>query len=574
MSKKIKALGIDLGTTNSVAACLREDGSIEIIPNAEGERLTPSVFAVWDDDEVIVGKLAHDGESMNANSTVRSIKRHMGTNYRIEVRGKKYSPEQISAAILSKIKNDAEAYLGYKVDKAVITVPAYFNSDERQSTKTAGEIAGFEVLRVINEPTAAALAYGLDKKERQTVVVYDLGGGTFDITVLQLSGDGMFNVKSTSGDTHLGGDDFDHVIMDYCRNQWQDYVANDDSEAALRTAAESAKKVLTSTQQTKIAIHGMPVVTLTRDTFNQLIEPIVMKTKSCLELALRDAGINASQIDEVVFVGGSTRIPLIASMVEQWTGKKPNKSVNPDEAVAVGAARQAAILSGQTAPDILLVDVIPLTLGIETASGVMDRMINRNTTIPAEATKMFTTTEDNQNSVAIKVYQGERLKADGNKLLGQFKLEGIPEKPRGVPEIEVGFHVDANGILSVKAKELVSQIAQKVVLTGSSSLTSEEVEQMMNEAEQSRADDEQYFILAAAQDKIRGRIHQIEALKRDAWGVLSEGIKEEINDAFKSLVDAQEDKNIKLLESLDESCQEIMVKANKELSEFASRFIK
>jgi len=574
MSKKIKALGIDLGTTNSVAACLREDGSIEIIPNAEGERLTPSVFAVWDDDEVIVGKLAHDGESMNANSTVRSIKRHMGTNYRVEVRGKKYSPEQISAAILSKIKNDAEAYLGYKVDKAVITVPAYFNSDERQSTKTAGEIAGFEVLRVINEPTSAALAYGLDKKERQTVVVYDLGGGTFDITVLQLSGDGMFNVKSTSGDTHLGGDDFDHVIMDYCRNQWQDYVANDDSEAALRTAAESAKKVLTSTQQTKIAIHGMPVVTLTRETFNQLIEPIVMKTKSCLELALRDAGINASQIDEVVFVGGSTRIPLIASMVEQWTGKKPNKSVNPDEAVAVGAARQAAILSGQTAPDILLVDVIPLTLGIETASGVMDRMINRNTTIPAEATKMFTTTEDNQNSVAIKVYQGERLKADGNKLLGQFKLEGIPEKPRGVPEIEVGFHVDANGILSVKAKELVSQIAQKVVLTGSSSLTSEEVEQMMNEAEQSRADDEQYFILAAAQDKIRGRIHQIEALKRDAWGVLSEGIKEEIDDAFQSLVDAQEDKNIKLLESLDESCQEIMVKANKELSEFASKLIR
>lgn len=574
MSKKIKALGIDLGTTNSVAACLREDGSIEIIPNAEGERLTPSVFAVWDDDEIIVGKLAHEGESMNPGSTIRSIKRHMGTNYRIDVRGKKYSPEQISAAILTKIKNDAESYLGYRVDKAVITVPAYFNSDERQSTKTAGEIAGFEVLRVINEPTAAALAYGLDKKERQTVVVYDLGGGTFDITVLQLSGDGMFNVKSTSGDTHLGGDDFDQVIMEYCRNQWSDYVANEDSEAALRTAAESAKKVLTSAQQAKIAIHGMSVVTLTRDTFNQLIEPIVMKTKSCLELALRDAGINASQIDEVVFVGGSTRVPMISSMVEQWTGKKPNKSVNPDEAVAVGAARQAAILSGQTAPDILLVDVIPLTLGIETASGVMDRMINRNTTIPAEATKMFTTTEDNQNSVAIKVYQGERLKADGNKLLGQFKLENIPEKPRGVPEIEVAFHVDANGILSVKAKELVSQVAQKVVLTGSSSLTTEEVESMMNEAEESRSDDERYFMLAAAQDKIRGRIHQVEALKRDAWGVLSDNIKEEIDDAFQSLIVAQEDKNIKLLESLDESCQEIMVKANKELSEFASKLIR
>lgn len=574
MSKKIKALGIDLGTTNSVVACLREDGSIEIIPNAEGERLTPSIFAVWDNDEVIVGKLAHEGESMNANSTIRSIKRHMGTNYRVEIRGKKYSPEQISAAILSKIKQDAEAYLGYTVDKAVITVPAYFNSDERQSTKIAGEIAGFEVLRVINEPTAAALAYGLDKKEKQTVVVYDLGGGTFDITVLQLSGDGMFNVKSTSGDVHLGGDDFDQVIMDYCRDKWDNYVANEDNETALRTAAESAKKVLTSTQQAKIAIHGMPVITITRDTFNQLIEPIVIRTKSCLELALRDAGINASHIDEVVFVGGSTRVPLISSMVEKWTGKKPNKSVNPDEAVAVGAARQAAILSGQTAPDILLVDVIPLTLGIETASGVMDRMINRNTTIPAEATKMFTTTEDNQSSVAIKVYQGERLKADGNKLLGQFKLENIPEKPRGVPEIEVAFHVDANGILSIKAKELISQVAQKVVLTGSSSLTTEEVESMMNEAEKSRKDDEQYFILAAAQDKIRGRVHQIEAIKRDAWGVLSPVIKEEIDDVFKSLIDAQEDKNIKLLESLDESCQEVMVKANKELSEFAAKLVR
>jgi len=574
MSKKIKALGIDLGTTNSVAACLREDGSIEIIPNAEGERLTPSVFAVWDNDEVIVGKLAHDGESMNAESTIRSIKSHMGTNYRVEVRGKKYSPEQISAAILSKIKSDAEAYLGHAVDKAVITVPAYFNSDERQSTKTAGEIAGFEVLRVINEPTAAALAYGLDKNDRQTVVVYDLGGGTFDVTVLQLSGDGMFNVKATSGDTHLGGDDFDKAIMEYCKKQWPEYVSNENSETALRTAAESAKKVLTSAQQAKIAVHGMPVITLTREVFNELIEPLVMKTKSCLELALRDAGINASQIDEVVFVGGSTRIPMISSMVEKWTGKKPNKSVNPDEAVAVGAARQAAILSGQTAPDILLVDVIPLTLGIETASGVMDRMINRNTTIPTEATKMFTTTEDNQNSVAIKVYQGERLKADGNKLLGQFKLEGIPEKPRGVPEIEVAFHVDANGILSVKAKELISQIAQKVTLTGSSSLTAEEVESMMNDAEKSRAEDEKYFILAAAQDKIRGRIHQIEALKRDAWGVLGESVKDEIEDALQSLLDAQDDKNVKLLESLDESCQEIMVKANKELADFASKLLR
>lgn len=574
MSKKIKALGIDLGTTNSVAACLREDGSIEIIPNAEGERLTPSVFAVWDNDEVIVGKLAHDGESMNAESTIRSIKSHMGTNYRVEVRGKKYSPEQISAAILSKIKSDAEAYLGHAVDKAVITVPAYFNSDERQSTKTAGEIAGFEVLRVINEPTAAALAYGLDKNDRQTVVVYDLGGGTFDVTVLQLSGDGMFNVKATSGDTHLGGDDFDKAIMEYCKKQWPEYVSNENSETALRTAAESAKKVLTSAQQAKIAVHGMPVITLTREVFNELIEPLVMKTKSCLELALRDAGINASQIDEVVFVGGSTRIPMISSMVEKWTGKKPNKSVNPDEAVAVGAARQAAILSGQTAPDILLVDVIPLTLGIETASGVMDRMINRNTTIPTEATKMFTTTEDNQNSVAIKVYQGERLKADGNKLLGQFKLEGIPEKPRGVPEIEVAFHVDANGILSVKAKELISQIAQKVTLTGSSSLTAEEVESMMNDAEKSRAEDEKYFILAAAQDKIRGRIHQIEALKRDAWGVLGESVKDEIEDVLQSLLDAQDDKNVKLLESLDESCQEIMVKANKELADFASKLLR
>ena len=574
MSKKIKALGIDLGTTNSVAACLRDDGSIEIIPNAEGERLTPSVFAIWEDEEIVVGKLAHEGEASHTSSTVRSIKRHMGTQYRVVIGQKQYSPEQISAAVLSKIKHDAEEHLGYAVNKAVITVPAYFNSDERQSTKTAGEIAGFEVLRVINEPTAAALAYGLDQKERQTVLVYDLGGGTLDITVLQLSGDGMFNVKSTSGNSHLGGDDFDHAIMQYCRDNWQNYNPNETTEAALRTASETAKKILTSVQQAKIVVHGMPSVTLTRDTFNKLIEPLVMETKTCLENALRDAGINASQIDEVVFVGGSTRIPLISYMVEQWTGKKPNKTVNPDEAVAVGAARQAAILSGQVAPDILLVDVIPLTLGIGTASGVMDRMVNRNTTIPTEASKTFTTTEDNQTSVAIKVYQGERLKAEGNKLLGQFKLEGIPAQPRGVPEVEVTFHVDANGILSVKAKELVSQIAQKVVLSGSSSLTADEISKMMNEAENTRDEDEKYFALAAAQDKIKGRIHQIEALKRDVWGVLSENVKHEIEDLFASLNDANENKNIQFLDSLEDSAQETMTKVNKELADFSKKLVR
>jgi molecular chaperone DnaK len=574
MGQKIKALGIDLGTTNSVVACVKENGSIEVLPNAEGERLTPSVFSVWDNDEIIVGKLANDGESSNVESTIRSIKRHMGTEYRLNIKGVEYSPEKISAAILSKLKLDAEAHLGYKVDKAVITVPAYFDSDARQSTKIAGEIAGFEVLRVINEPTAAALAYGLEKKDKQTILVYDLGGGTFDITILKLSGDGMFNVQSTSGDTLLGGDDFDHAIMEYCRNEWGIAEFDEDFEKGIRTAAESAKKTLTSAQQAKIVMHGMPVITLTRDVFNEIIEPIVLKTKTCLENALRDAGINASQIDEVVFVGGSTRIPLVSSMVEKWTGKKPNKTVNPDEAVAVGAARQAAILSGQTAPDILLVDVIPLTLGIETASGVMDRMINRNTTIPTESSKMFTTTEDNQNSVAIKVYQGERLKADGNKLLGQFKLENIPEKPRGVPEVEVTFHVDANGILSVKAKELISKIAQRVVLTGSSSLTAEEVTKMMNEAELSRDEDESYFILAAAQDKIKGRIHQVEAIKRDAWNILSQEVKDEIEDVFTSLIDAQENKNVKMLDSLDESCQETMLKANKELADFAAKLIK
>jgi len=362
--------------------------------------------------------------------------------------------------------------------------------------------------------------------------------------------------------------------MQYRKDNWTDYVADETKEAALRTAAETAKKILTSVQQTKIIVPGMPSISLTRDKFNQLIEPLILETKTCLEQALRDAGINASQIDEVVFVGGSTRIPVISHMVEQWTGKKPNKTVNPDEAVAVGAARQAAILSGQVAPDILLVDVIPLTLGIGTASGVMDRMINRNTTIPTEASKIFTTTEDNQTSVAIKVYQGERLKAEGNKLLGQFKLEGIPAHPRGVPEVEVTFHVDANGILSVKAKELASQIAQKVVLSGSSSLTADEINEMMNEAEKSRDEDEKYFALAASQDKIKGRIHQIEALKRDVWSVLSDSVKVEIEDLLLSLNDAQENKNIQFLDSLEDSAQETMTKVNKELADFSKKLIR
>ncbi|MBS1722307.1 MAG: Hsp70 family protein [Armatimonadetes bacterium] len=574
MSQKVKALGIDLGTTNSVVACVTLDGRTEVLPNAEGDRLTPSVFAIWETGERVVGRLAAEGEKWNPQSTIRSVKRRMGTNFRYHIDEQPLSPEQISSEILKKLKRDAESYLGHEVSQAVITVPAYFDSDARQCTKTAGELAGFEVLRVINEPTAAALAYGLDKKAKETVLVYDLGGGTFDVTILSLSGDGLFDVKSTNGDVQLGGDDFDTAIMEYCQTCWDEPVDDPEGLAALRASAEAAKKSLTGVEKTKVSVPGRPPVDVTRAKFEELITPILERTKTCVEAALRDAGYKASQIDEVVFVGGSTRVPLVSQLVEQWTGKRPNKSVNVDEAVAVGAAKQAAILSGQTKSDVLLIDVIPLTLGVEAASGVMDRMIDRNTTIPTEASKLFTTTEDSQTTVAIRVYQGERLKAAANKLLGQFMLEGIPDRPKGVPEVEVTFAVDANGILSVKAEELSTKLMAKVTLTGSSSLTADEVAKMMEEATANKVEDERYFATAAAQDRLLGRVQQIEQLKRDVWHILTEDTKAEVDDVFVSLTDAQGSQNIKLLDELETACQETMVKVNKEMALFAAKILK
>lgn len=575
MSFRVRAVGIDLGTTNSAVAYVGEDGSVRVIPNAEGERTTPSVVGLSDDGSFLVGKVAVDQEAYSPNPTMRSIKRHMGTNYRVDAGGRRMSPEEVSAEVLKKLKKDAEDHLGHEVSQAVITVPAYFDSDARQSTKIAGELAGLEVLRVISEPTAAALAYGLDRKESETVLVYDLGGGTFDVSVLKISGDGMFDVQSTSGDTALGGDDFDEALQAFIAGELGiDRDASDtETKSLLRSAAESAKKALSSAAQVTVAVPGVGRVKVDRSTFEALIAPLLERTKTCIELALRDAGLSASKLNEVIFVGGSTRVPLVGRMVEEWTGKKPNRSVNPDEAVAIGAARQAAILSGQSDPDILLVDVIPLTLGVNTASGVMDRMIGRSSPIPTAATKVFTTTEDNQESVAIMVYQGERPKAAANKLLGQFKLEGIPPRPAGIPEVEVTFSVDANGILAVSARELSTGTEASVTLTGNSSLTASEVKKMLEDAEANKKADQEFFTLNKARDAIRARLIQVEGLQREAWAMLSEGTRTELEDAKESLLQAVDSQNLQLLEQLEESCQELAKRASEELAAKAQKLM-
>jgi molecular chaperone DnaK len=573
-----KIIGIDLGTTNSVVAVM-EGGEPTVITNSEGGRTTPSVVAFTKDGSRLVGQVAKRQAVTNPENTVYSIKRFMGRRYnevteeikqvpykvqgsgngdvRIVAGGKEWSPPEISAIVLQKMKQSAEDYLGQKVEKAVITVPAYFNDAQRQATKDAGKIAGLEVMRIVNEPTAAALAYGLDKKKDETIAVFDFGGGTFDISILEV-GEGVVEVKSTNGDTHLGGDDIDEKLIEWIVDEFKKDqgidVSNDKMALQrLKEAAEKAKIELSSAMETEI---NLPFVTadqsgpkhlamkLTRAKFEQLVDSILQRLKTPVEQAIKDAGVDSKKIDEVVLVGGSTRIPKVQQIVREMFGKEPNKSVNPDEVVAIGAAVQAGVLSGEKT-DILLLDVTPLSLGIETLGGVFTKLIERNTTIPTRKSEIFSTASDNQTSVEVHVLQGERPMAGDNRTLGKFHLVGIPPAPRGMPQVEVAFDIDANGIVNVSAKDMGTGREQKITITASSGLSKEEIDKMMRDAESHAADDVKKREEIEARNRLDGLTYQMEKTltdNREKVGAVAGEVETAIAEAKKALAEGGVDR--------------------------------
>lgn len=572
-----KIIGIDLGTTNSAVAVM-EGGESVIIPNIEGNRTTPSVVAFTKDGERLVGETAKRQAITNPDRTISSIKRHMGSDFTVKIDDKTYTPQDISAMILQKLKADAESYLGEKITEAVITVPAYFTDAQRQATKDAGRIAGLDVKRIVNEPTAAALAYGEDKdKDAQTVMVYDLGGGTFDVSILELS-DGVFEVHATRGNNKLGGDDFDNRLIDYIAEEFKkengiDLKADNMSLQRLKEAAEKAKKELSSTMSTNV---NLPFITasqagplhlnmdITRAKFDELTADLVKMTEGPVKDALKDAGLSANEIDKVLLVGGSTRIPAVQECIKKLTGKNPQKDINPDECVALGAAIQGGVLSGDV-KDLLLLDVTPLSLGIETMGNITTRLIERNTTIPTKKSQIFTTAADNQTSVEIHVLQGERQMAKDNVTLGRFTLDGIAPARRGVPQIEVTFDIDANGIVNVSAKDMGTGKEQHITITSSTNLNEEEIEKKVKEAEMYAQEDAKKKDLIEARNNADSMIYQSENKLKDVEGKISDADKTKIEEAIKGLKDVKDGEDLEAIKSKTEELTQAFYAISEEI---------